>query len=580
MSDFSGNWFRKVFKKNPQPLISQEKKVVSPNPPSPEPTPPRPALLYKKGDFINQDYEVQGVLGKGGFGVVYLVYSHTAATIYALKTFQDEFLATQEVRERFLKEANLWIELGRHTNLVHAHYVDEISGRLYIVMEYIAPNEQGLNTLDSYLQQQPIDLVQGLCWAIQVCYGMEYAYSRGLRAHRDLKPANIMIGPDKTAKVTDFGLAGAISTLPVEKNTSLRLEALSKQTMFGAVFGTPTHMAPEQFVNAAGCNECSDIYSFGVILFQLASGGRLPFLPAAQGGQNTQITWQEFYRLHSHGTVPRLNSPLMPIIAQCLAKQPDDRPASFGELRRRLEALLKEETGQAFQPPQQANETVLELAYRGYSFNRIGRFQEAFECYAKAITCVPEDGFLWRGKGAALVNMGRFSEAVACFDQALQINPQDAVAWNCKGGALSRMGRQVEAIACLDRALEIGPPNADALCNKACILSDLERYKEAITCAEQTLQLIPRHAAAWCEKGRALHALGQLNEAAHCYDQALQFNPYLPVAWYNKGLIAEAHDDLHAAVTYHRRFLELKPGDHYQHQIAHSQAVIQRGGNK
>jgi len=156
----------------------------------------QPGAPYKKGDFIGQRYEVYRIIGKGGFGVVYLVYSidsHGTGEVHALKTFQDQFLVDQEVRKRFHKEASVWVELGRHPYLVHAYFVDEISGRLYIDMEYIAPNKEGLNSLDGYLLLQQPDLAQSLRWAIQICYGMEYAYSKGVRAHRDLKPANIMI---------------------------------------------------------------------------------------------------------------------------------------------------------------------------------------------------------------------------------------------------------------------------------------------------------------------------------------------------------------------------------------------------
>jgi serine/threonine protein kinase len=128
---------------------------------------------YKKGDLIGQEYEVYGVLGKGGCGVVYLVYSHKNGGVYALKTFRDEFLTDPETRLRFRREAGIWVELGRHPYLVHAYFVDEISGRLYIAMEHISPNEAGLNSLEGYLQKQPPDLAQSLRWAIQICHGME-----------------------------------------------------------------------------------------------------------------------------------------------------------------------------------------------------------------------------------------------------------------------------------------------------------------------------------------------------------------------------------------------------------------------
>src|SRR5450830_19499 len=180
---------------------------------------------YKKGDFIGQKYEVYRILDKGGCGVVYLVYSHELGEVYALKTFLDKYLANQEIRKRFHKEASVWVELGRHPYLVHAYFVDEISGRFYISMEYITPNRDQLNSLDGYLQRQPPDLVQTLRWAIQICHGMEYAYSKGLRAHRDLKPANIMITQDKTAKITVFGLAGVLS-----ESLATRFAGLSTQT--------------------------------------------------------------------------------------------------------------------------------------------------------------------------------------------------------------------------------------------------------------------------------------------------------------------------------------------------------------
>jgi serine/threonine protein kinase len=314
---------------------------------------------YQIGDVIGQKYEVAGVVGRGGFGIVYLVYSRETESVYALKTFRDEYLEDPEVRALFRKEAQIWVDLERHPYLVRAYFVDEISGRLYIAMEYIAPDEGFPNTLQGYLDRRPPDLAQSLRWAIQFCHGMEYAYSKGVRCHRDIKPGNIMISQDKTVKITDFGLAGVLGASEADPGIRLNIQegkvGLSFRTLAGKGRGTPTHMPPEQFYDAAYCDQRSDIYAFGVVLFQMASGGKLPFLPALPK-DNSQVEhmrfWQEIQRLHEQAPVPEMATPLFTIIQRCLEKIPEKRYSSFSELRTNLEVLLKQKTGEVIRVPE------------------------------------------------------------------------------------------------------------------------------------------------------------------------------------------------------------------------------------
>lgn len=276
-------------------------------------------MPYKIGDFIGRQFEVYDVLGRGGFGIVYLVYCHETGSAYAFKTFRDEYLADEATRERFRREAEIWAELQRHPYLVRAYFVLEVARRLYIAMEYIAPDEWGLNSLEDYLQRRPPKLAQSLRWAIQFCYGMEYAYSRGIRCHRDIKPPNIMIGQDKAVKITDFGLAGVPGPTTARPWIKLSLAqgrvGLSGQTIQGIGFGTPTHMPPEQFTNAADCDERSDIYAFGVVLYQMVRGGQLPFLsPLPRDTSEAEMArfWRAMQRLHSGAVLPKVDSPSSP----------------------------------------------------------------------------------------------------------------------------------------------------------------------------------------------------------------------------------------------------------------------------
>ncbi|PYQ18406.1 MAG: serine/threonine protein kinase, partial [Acidobacteria bacterium] len=109
---------------------------------------------------------------------------------------RDEYLADRQARETFEREARTWVKLERHPYLVRACFVEEIASRLYLVMEYVAPEEPGLGSLEEYLGRRPPNLAQSLRWGIQLCHGMEHASAGGILCHRDLKPANILIGAD------------------------------------------------------------------------------------------------------------------------------------------------------------------------------------------------------------------------------------------------------------------------------------------------------------------------------------------------------------------------------------------------
>jgi tetratricopeptide (TPR) repeat protein len=515
---------------------------------------------YKQGDRIGT-FEVQSVLGRGGFGVVYLVRLPVPGDIsalrtfrdedlarrgrpsdqyitYALKTFRDELLADARFRRRFRREAQMLVALERHPYLVQADFVDEIAGRLYIAMEYIAPNAEGLNSLEGYLARRPPDVAQSLRWAIQCCYGMEYAYSKGLRCHRDLKPANILITQEGAVKIADFGLAGALDQTSLAGELHPRIVdgrvGLSSPTVSGAGFGTPTHMPPEQFSNAEACDERSDVYAFGVVLYQMAAKGRLPFLPRLPRDPSPAEVAQflrEAEQLHREAPVPRLDSPLFPIIERCLAKRPGGRYQSFSKLREDLDSLLWRETGETLEPPALCQLTGGEWHIKGYSLNTLGRWEEAILCYDRAIALEPRGFASWSNKGSCLGDLGRWGEALACYDQALAIAPWDSNTWNSKGTCLTRMGRPEEALACFDRALDLVPDFADAWNNKGSGLEALGRGEEALACADRALSLDPLNAVRWYSKGTHLEHLGRAEEALACADRALALNPLYGPAW-------------------------------------------------
>ncbi|HTO93156.1 MAG TPA: serine/threonine-protein kinase, partial [Bacteroidota bacterium] len=258
-----------------------------------------PGAVYKKGDLIGATYRVLGVLGLGGFSVVYLVFSRDTRSVYALKTLRDEYLEDRETRDQFRKEAKVWVDLERNPYVVRAYFIEELAGRLYIGMEYIEPDEEGLNSLEGCLSRRPPELQQTLRWSIQFCHGMEHAHACGIRCHRDVKPANIMITREGVVKITDFGFADVIDRSRARAATDPLMRRRRPATEFSG-FGTPMYMPPEQFQNAARCDQRSDIYSFGVVLYQMASRGRFPYetkLKARDMHKSAATVWREMHRL-------------------------------------------------------------------------------------------------------------------------------------------------------------------------------------------------------------------------------------------------------------------------------------------
>jgi len=196
-------------------------------------------------------YPVLGILGVGGMGVVYRGMDKSVGREVAIKTLTE---ATEELRQRFLLEARSGIL--NHPNIVTVYDFGEQDGNPYIVMEFV-PGDSLENLLRGGRQ---FSLIEKLDIVRQLCLGLGYAHQKGV-IHRDIKPANIMVQPDMTIKIVDFGVA--------------RLEKASGQTQTGMVIGTFHYISPERLLGKPADGR-ADIWSAGVILYLLLTG-RLPF---------------------------------------------------------------------------------------------------------------------------------------------------------------------------------------------------------------------------------------------------------------------------------------------------------------
>ena len=468
------------------------------------------SIRYAKGDFIGQKIEVYKVLPPGGFGLVYLVYHHQAKSVYALKTFKDEFLKNPRIRELFHREADIWVNLGYHANIVRANFVEKIAGRLYVAMEYVAPNREEMNTLEAYLKRRPPNLVQTLRWSIQLCYGMEHAYSKGICSHRDIKPSNIMITQDKTLKITDFGLASVLNASNAWKELA----------------GTPEYMPPEQFRNLDNCDERSDIYAFGVVLYQMATSGKLPFTAGClDDSLEEKKRFWTLSILHREKPIPQLDSPLFPIIQHCLEKDPSRRYQTFKELRKDLGELLKRQNGEVIKPPKISELNIVELSNMGVSLIRLGRVDEAIATLKRVAKLDPTFGSVHSNLGKAYSQKGLYEQAIAEFRRSIEIDPNDAMFHSNLGVAYQNIGRSDQAIIELKRSIELDPNDASS----------------------------------HCAIGIAYHKKGLLDPAITELKRAIELDPYLHIARGNLGLVYSYKGWIDQAITELRRAVDLDP---------------------
>ena len=207
---------------------------------------------------IGFQYRIERLLGRGGMGAVYLAHELALDRDVAIKVLPPEHAATPEARERFRREARTAARLS-HPNIVPLHTFGEVSGLVYFVMGYIA----GESLAAMLKRQGPLESEDARTLLVAICDALDYAHRQGI-VHRDIKPDNILIDAGSGAPLlTDFGIAK-----PTLEETQL--------TANGQLLGTPHYMSPEQALGRSDVGPRSDLYSLGVVAYEMLSGRR-PF---------------------------------------------------------------------------------------------------------------------------------------------------------------------------------------------------------------------------------------------------------------------------------------------------------------
>jgi len=265
-------------------------------------------------------YEITGKIGQGGMGIVYLARDCRLDRPVAIKMLAPKFTSNPHYRERLQREARAAAKLS-HPGIATVYSLEEIGDSLYIVSEYI----QG-NTLLKMIDNGPVPVPQLIEIAIQMCHAMAAAHEQGI-VHRDLKPENVVWTESGSVKILDFGLAR------FEPSTDLNPEA--RITRAGIFLGTPAYASPEQLLGAE-VDRRTDIFSFGVLLYELATG-KHPFGVGDSMSTIARILEAEVPELAQVN--PAIPKGLDHIVRRCLKKKPAERYASTRDLQLELEQL-------------------------------------------------------------------------------------------------------------------------------------------------------------------------------------------------------------------------------------------------
>ncbi len=570
-------------------------------------------------------YRVVSLLGRGGMGVVYKARDDQLGRWVAVKCLPTDDSGDPRRRERLLHEARAASALN-HPNIITIHDISRGDGQDYVVMEYL----QG-RPLNRVLDGKPLPSGDLLRWAGQIASAVAAAHAAGI-VHRDLKPANVLITESGTAKVLDFGLAKSAPS-PEGARSDDDATQTAALTRTGAIVGTPAYMSPEQALGRP-VDARSDIFSFGVMLYEMATGRR-PF----EGGNATAIIQALTYGTPVRPGVraPGIAPGLELAITRALEKDPDRRFQTMGEVADALARVGRNAGG--LQIADRLRATALRVGprraiaaavllfgvglvvvpatrqavlrpLRGWiapgpaaltTQEKLDRATALLESYDlaghidEAITLL-EDVLSDRRGGAAesaLMTEAYWRKYLAtqdstwldradtAADQAVAANPLLSSARIARATVLLGRHRFDEALTLLDSVIEDDPLNAAAHLGKAIVLDDLDRTDQAVAAFQEAIRLDPDGWEARLLLGTLHFDHGDYERARGLYADVVRLHPDGVIGYQNLGAAYQALGKFPEAAREYQRALQIEPnaaifsnlGTAYYYQGAFTEAA-------
>ena len=481
-------------------------------------------------------FEILGDNENGGMGEVYFCRDKRSGQLYALKKAK----AAPKYEAVLKQEAAFALELGKHPNIVYTATIGHEGDMYYIVMELIGqtdgPRPQG-NTLVNEFNKHPegLPVEQAYQWAIEFCEGMKYLNSKGMKAHKDIKPANLFITPEGHLKIGDFGLAS------VGENRGI---------------GTKGYRAPE--IKNGIYDVHTDIYAFGIVLYQLLNKGFNPLDNTQYTHADTRMDTQDESAFPRADTLKSRHG--VDILRKCLQPNPSARYQTFTELEEDLIQALRTLNPQyQFTPAQEEPLNAEEYFGKGLGWDRLQDYHKVIQNYDKAIELNPQHAGTYNNRGSAKANLKNYMGAIADYDKVIALDPKYVAAYNNRGHVKYDLRDYAGAIADYNNAIELDTKNMNTYYNRGNSKANLKDYTGAIADYNKAVELDPKYVAAYNNRGSAKDDLKDYAGAIVDYDKAIELDTKNMNAYYNRGNSKANLKDYAGAIADYNKAIELDP---------------------
>jgi serine/threonine protein kinase len=411
-------------------------------------------------------------IGQGGMGAVYRARQKQLDRMVALKILPPEVADGPGFAERFTREARALAKLN-HSHIVTLYEFGQTDGLFYFLMEFV----DGVN-LRQLLDASRMTPKEALAIVPQICDALQFAHGKGI-VHRDIKPENILLNKAGQVKIADFGVAKIIGQTPAE--ASKNAPSSGELTEAGSVLGTPNYMAPEQISHPLEVDHRADIYSLGVVFYQMLTG-ELPDL-----------------KLTPPSTKVQMDVRLDEVVLRALEKKPELRFQQVSEVKTRVETIAATERAAPSAPdvPKTRNTaarlaliiaSVVVLLGATVLFPILFLLQRSAKqpASANAAQLAQEGWQLWQSQ--------KMQEAADKFEKAVQLGANDANTWNGLAWSEFNSGRSKEALRAFQKVLALEPNHPAALNGLGQIYLSQRKYDQA---ESYLLKAAPQAPAAW-----------------------------------------------------------------------------------